>query len=106
MEALLPVSAVPTTTTITSVRTEIDKISFSVDEIGTPVLVRASYFPNWTASGAEGPYRVAPNFMVVVPTQTDVELVYSRSTVDWLSIALTLAGIFGLIALWRRPEQA
>jgi hypothetical protein len=106
METLLPVSAVPTTTTVTSVRTETDKISFSVDEIGTPVLVRASYFPNWKASGAEGPYRVAPNFMVVVPTETDVELVFSRSTVDWVSIALTLAGILGLLALWRRPEQA
>ncbi len=32
-----------------------------------PSLVRTSYFPNWDASGAEGPYRVAPNLMVVVP---------------------------------------
>jgi len=106
METLLPVSAVPMTTTVTNTRAETDTISFSVDQIGTPVLVRASYFPNWKAKGAEGPYRVAPNFMVVVPTETDVELVFSRSTVDWVSIALTIAGIVGLIAICRRRERA
>ena len=36
---------------------------------GSPVLVKVSYFPNWEASGAEGPYRVTPNLMVVVPTE-------------------------------------
>ena len=36
---------------------------------GAPVLVKASYFPNWRVEGADGPYRVAPNLMVVVPTR-------------------------------------
>src|SRR5690606_11167892 len=35
--------------------------SLDVDQIGKPVLVNVSYFPNWTASGARGPYRVTPN---------------------------------------------
>lgn len=29
-------------------------LRFSVDQIGVPVLVRMSYFPNWEVSGAEG----------------------------------------------------
>ena len=29
---------------------------------------RSSYFPNWEVKGAEGPYRVTPNLMVVIPT--------------------------------------
>jgi hypothetical protein len=63
--------------------------------------VKMSYFPNWQASGAEGPYRVAPNFMVVVPTDTHVELTYGRTSVEWLSYALTLLGIMGLVLLVR-----
>ena len=49
-----------------------DSISFDVDEIGKPVLVKASYYPNWRVSGGEGPYRATPNFMVVVPTEKHV----------------------------------
>ena len=53
---------------------EIDEqeLSFTVDQVGVPVLVKVSYFPNWTVDGAEGPYRVAPNLMVVVPTENEV----------------------------------
>ena len=45
---------------VTNIEAGDDRISFDVDQIGQPVLVRASYFPNWDASGAQGPYRVAP----------------------------------------------
>jgi hypothetical protein len=78
-------------------------IAFDVDEVGIPVLVKASYFPNWTASGADGPYRVAPNLMVVVPTEGHVELTYGRTGVEWLSYALTLMGVAGLVLLIRHP---
>jgi hypothetical protein len=79
-----------------------DSISFDVDRVGTPVLVKMSYFPNWRVSGAEGPYRVAPNFMLVIPTDTHVELTYGRTSVEWLSYALTLLGIVGLVVLIRQ----
>ena len=78
-----------------------ESISFDVDRVGEPVLVKMSYFPNWKASGAEGPYRVAPNFMVVVPTDTHVELTYGRTGVEWLSYALTALGLVGLVLLVR-----
>ena len=48
------------------------ELSFTVDQVGVPVLVKVSYFPNWVVDGAEGPYRVAPNMMVVVPTENEV----------------------------------
>ncbi|MES4792893.1 MAG: hypothetical protein C4321_07830, partial [Chloroflexota bacterium] len=66
---------------------------FDVDRPGTPVLVKVSYFPNWQASGARGPWRVTPNFMVVVPTSTHVELHYGRTPVDWLGLLASAAGI-------------
>ncbi len=72
-------------------------LSFRVDEIGKPVLLRISYYPNWKVSGATGPYRVGPNFMVVVPTRTDVALKYRYTSKEFGSIAITLAGIVFLI---------
>jgi hypothetical protein len=41
--------------------------------------------------------------MVVVPEETHVELTYGRTGVEYLSYALTLLGIVGLVLLWRRP---
>ena len=79
-------------------------IDFDVDQIGQPVLVRASYFPNWDASGAQGPYRVTPNLMVVVPTDTHVELHYGWTPVDLIAWLLTLLGIGGVVLLARRPD--
>jgi len=76
-----------------------DSLSFRVDRPGTPVLVKTSYFPNWKASGAEGPWRVAPNLMVVVPTASEVELRYATTPVDVLGWSLTLLGLAGLAAL-------
>jgi hypothetical protein len=82
--------------TVSNVVADEFSISFDVDEIGTPVLVRSSYFPNWSVSGGKGPYRVAPNLMVVVPTDTHVELTYGRSAIELISILSSLLGLAGL----------
>jgi hypothetical protein len=88
---------------VTNVHEGASTISFDVDKTGTPVLVKSSYFPNWEASGAKGIWRVAPNFMVVVPTSKHVELSYGRTPIDWLGWLLTFAGIALALVLWRRP---
>ena len=83
-------------------------ISFSVDRVGTPVLVHTSYFPNWSASGAEGPYRVTPNFMVVVPTDTEVRLDYGHSAVEWIALVITLGGLAAvgwILVRGREPDM-
>jgi hypothetical protein len=85
--------------TITNVKTSVSKISFHVSQTGVPVLVKESYFPNWKVSGASGIYRAAPNFMVVVPTKSDVTLTYGLTGVDWLGRAGTLIGFVGLAGL-------
>ena len=101
LASLLPEVDIAEQVTVSGVETDTDVIRFSVDQIGTPVLVRSSFFPNWKAEGAEGPFRVAPNFMVVVPTDTDVELRFARNATDWTAIALTLAGAILLVAIGR-----
>jgi hypothetical protein len=89
--------------TVSDVVMTTDKISFKVDRTGGPILVKASYFPNWKATGADGPYRVAPNLMVVVPTSNHVRLHYGTTNVDRLGWLLTLVGIGLLVVLARRP---
>jgi hypothetical protein len=80
-----------------------DRISFHVDQVGVPVLIRVSYFPNWKPSGAEGPYRVAPNLMVVIPTHNDVTLHYGWTGVDIGAYLLSGLGLVGLVLLWQGP---
>lgn len=87
---------------VSNVQTESDRISFEVDQPGSPVVVRMSYFPNWQADGAEGPYRVTPNLMVVVPTDNEVTLTYGRTPVEGLGWLVTGVGFVGLLALRRR----
>jgi hypothetical protein len=88
--------------TISNVQLGTSDVKFSVDQIGIPVLVRVSYFPNWHVSGAKGPYRVAPNMMVVIPTSTNVHLTYGRSLLDTLAYLLTFVGIVFAVRLRRR----
>ena len=87
--------------TVTDVEIGQQSVEFSVDQIGVPVLVRISYFPNWNVSGADGPYRVSPNHMVVIPTNTDVRMEYQKSSLDWMFYGLTILGI-ALCFFWRR----
>jgi len=87
---------------ITNVDIGTSDVRFSVDQVGIPVLVRVSYFPNWRVSGAKGPYRVAPNMMVVIPTSTNVRLTYGRSSLDIFAYMLTILGIVLTVKFRRR----
>ncbi len=87
---------------VSDVTTGDDRVSFTVDKIGVPVLVKVSYFPNWEASGARGPWRVAPNLMVVIPTSNHVSLHYGRSMTDWAGVVVTGLGLIGVGFLFRR----
>jgi hypothetical protein len=92
---------------VSDIREAHDQISFRVDRVGVPVVVKASYFPNWQADGADGPWRISPNFMVVVPTAEEVTLRYATTPAEWLSRLLALLGVVGLVLLvrWRVPAR-
>ncbi|MCB0978881.1 MAG: hypothetical protein KDB02_15610 [Acidimicrobiales bacterium] len=86
---------------VTNIAHDESTISFDVSKPGVPVLVKTSYFPNWTVEGGKGPYRVTPNLMVVVPTSKHVTLRYARTPPDLLGLALTILGLIGLVWLAR-----
>lgn len=92
---------------VTNVKQSDESVSFTVDQIGVPIEVKVSDFPNWTVSGADGPYRIAPNMMVVIPRQQNVQLEYKMSGLDKGSYLITLLGLLALYGLWqlnRRQE--
>jgi hypothetical protein len=92
---------------VSRIETGDDQISFDVDRTGSPVLVKVSYFPNWQASGARGPWRVTPNFMVVIPTSRHVTLRYRATSIEWFAYALSLLGVAGVVALtWHGRRRA
>lgn len=81
-----------------------ERISFRTTAVGVPHLVKVSYFPNWHAEGADGPYPATPSFMVVVPTSTDVVLDFGLTWAELTGRTLTglgLAGFAGWVG-WRR----
>lgn len=82
-------------------------ISFNVKNVGSPVVVRMSAFPGWTVTGAEGPYRASPNYLVVVPTSTTVTLTKGRTAIDWIAAGAGIAGLAILVGyvLYRRLEH-
>ena len=98
-QAIEPVALPPVV--VSNVEMGQSDVSFSVDKIGVPVLVRVSYFPNWKVDGATGPFRVAPNMMVVIPTSNTVKLHYGSTSLDYMAYLLTFIGI-GLLVRRRR----
>ena len=100
-EGQIPTATPTTPIAVTNTETGTDTISFDVTRPGTPVLVKVSYFPNWKVSGAEGPWRVGPNLMVVVPTQTHVSMSYGTTSVEYGSWAISLGGLIALFFLFR-----
>lgn len=87
------------TGTVSDIVLDDHTISFSTTAVGVPHLVKVSYFPNWTATGAEGPYRAAPSLMIVVPTEEDVVIEFRDTWAETAGKVLSVSTIVGLVAL-------
>ena len=84
-----------------------ERIEFRTEAVGSPHLVRASFFPNWRVTGARGPYLASPWFMIVVPEEETVVLDFGLTWVEPLGWVLTLLGIALLVGLeWRRARRS
>jgi hypothetical protein len=76
-----------------------ERVQFRTEAVGQPHLVKVSYFPNWRARGARGPWWVAPSLMLVVPTDEEVTLVFEPTWVERLGDAITLLGVLSLLVV-------
>ncbi len=80
-------------------------ISFTTNAIGVPHLVKTSYFPNWQATGADGPYRATPSLMVLVPTEEQVSLEFGRTWAENVGMALTILAL-AFVGWWAYKVRA
>ena len=83
------------------------RISFTTEAVGVPHMVKVSYFPNWEATGADGPWRASPSLMVVVPTEEEVVIEFGDTWAETGGKVLTFGGIASLLilggmVLWQR----
>ncbi len=97
--ALLSRRRLSAATAVTDVVLDDHRISFTTTAIGVPHLVKVSWFPNWVATGASGPYRAAPSLMIVVPTEPDVVIEFKDRMPETVGKLLSLGTIVGL-AVW------
>jgi hypothetical protein len=74
-------------------------ISFRTEAVGIPHLVKVSYFPNWEAKGAEGPYRATPSLMVVIPTEEQVVIEFNDTWAETIGKVLTGIGVLALLVV-------
>ncbi len=84
-------------------------VSFHVNRTGIPVEIKESYYPWWTARGAEGPWRLAPDYLVVVPTSHTVALTASPGSVEnvsWIISILAVVATIGLAVWDHRHREA
>jgi hypothetical protein len=84
---------------VSDIVVEPQRVSFHTTAVGVPHLVKVSYFPNWRATNADGPYLATPSLMVVVPTDEDVTLEFGNTWAETGGLALTGAALLGLAGL-------
>lgn len=93
---------------VSDILIEDHRISFTTEAVGVPHVIKVSYFPNWTATGAEGPWRATPSLMVVVPTGNQVVIDFQDTWPEVGGKVLTLLGVVSLIGMgaiaWRRSR--
>jgi len=92
---------------VSNIVLEDHRISFSTTAVGLPHLVKVSHFPNWIATGADGPYRATPSLMVVIPTQEDVVIEFRNTWAETSGMALSAASIVSLMGwlIWSRVRR-
>jgi hypothetical protein len=95
---------------VSEVKVGLQTLSFHVSRVGVPMLVKISYYPRWHVTGADGPYRVSPNLMVVIPTSRDVSLSYTStpalSVGNIVSDVTVIAGLIVAALALRRRRRA
>lgn len=84
---------------VSDIVVEDHRISFTTEAIGVPHMIKVSYFPNWTATGADGPWRASPSLMVVVPTEENVVIEFQDTWAESGGKLLTVGGVVALIAV-------
>jgi len=82
-----------------------ERLVFETNAIGQPHLIRMTYHPRWRSTTGEPVFLTEPSFMLVVPQQARVELVYGDTLANTLGRIGSLLGVaFVLFVLVLNPS--
>lgn len=80
---------------------------FETDAVGSPHLIKIAYHPRWQLRSKGQLALAGPGYMLVVPQEREIRLVYGHTLVGKFGIAATaLSVLYVLFALWRRRREA
>jgi hypothetical protein len=83
-----------------------NSISFITDRPNELHMIKTSYFPNWEIKNGDGPYRISPSFMAVIPHSENVELTFVRTGIETYSFYTALASLVLYIGLLKKKESS
>ena len=81
-----------------------ERIAFSTDRPNELHLIKVSYFPNWEIVNGEGPYRISPSFMAVVPYSENVEINFVKTKFESFSFYIALFSLLSFVSLSIRKK--
>ena len=79
-----------------------NEMVFRTEAVGRPHLVKFSYHPRWHLESRGELYLAAPGFMLVVPHEKEIRLVYGHTRIGLIGIAATVSALLFLV--FRRRE--
>ena len=80
---------------------------FETEAVGRPHIIKVSYHPRWHLVSKGTLSIAAPGFMLLVPGEKEIHLVYGDTTVGKLGmLATTCSFLFLLLILWKVRRQA
>ena len=81
-----------------------NSISFITDRPNELHMIKTSYFPNWEIENGDGPYRISPSFMAVIPNSENVELTFIRTGIETYSFYTALASLLLYVSLSKKRK--
>ena len=76
-----------------------NRIQFKTNCIGSPHLIKVSYFPAWGVKGASKVFFVSPSFMLVYPEKEEVTLKFGSGGIAKLLNKLPFISLLALLGL-------
>lgn len=102
----LPAASNAPATPVREVKLDRHELVFETAAVGRPHLIKVAYHPRWQLASQGTLHIAGPGFMLVVPQEKEIRLVYGHTLVGKLGITATLAAAAILLFfLWRRYRQ-
>lgn len=90
---------------ITNLNIDNEQITFTTNKVNYPHLIKVSYFPNWQIKEGYGPYRVSPSFIAVVPTSSNVKLVFETGFYEKILDTVSIISLGLALFLFRKKHK-